>query len=132
MRSESAADAIRQVIAEWARASRNGDADTLSKLMTEDVVFLIAGQQTPMRGREAFMAAAQGMAGKIQINPSHDIKEIEVDGDLAYCWSTLTVTMTPSNGAPMKNAGNVLSIFKKQPNGKWALHRDANMLMRVE
>jgi len=42
------------------------------------------------------------------------------------------VTMTPSDGAPIKNTGNVLSIFKKQSNGKWALYRDANMLMRVE
>jgi ketosteroid isomerase-like protein len=46
-------------------------------------------------------------------------------------WTRLAVTVTPKDGgAPVKRAGNTLSILKKQ-NGAWALYRDANLLAVV-
>ena len=37
--------------------------------------------------------------------------------------------ITPLNGgAAARRSGSALSIFRKQPDGKWAIYRDANML----
>jgi uncharacterized protein (TIGR02246 family) len=124
--------AIRQLVATWIDATKAGDVDTVLNLMTDDVVFLIAGQP-PMIGKSAFAAAMQTQAGQPppQFEGQSEIQEIQVLGDWAYMWTKLKVVVTPPGGAPpITRAGHTLSILKKQ-NGKWLLHRDANMLVSV-
>ena len=122
--------AIRDLIATWLRASKGGDQETVLSLMSEDVVFLQAGQP-PMRGRSGF-AAAQKAMGDIDIDASSEIQEIRILGDWAYCWNRLTVVVSPRNGgASTKRAGDVLSLLQKQ-SGRWVIVRDANMLSRTE
>jgi uncharacterized protein (TIGR02246 family) len=120
---------IREVIATWMRASADGDLERVLSLMAEDVVFLVAGQP-PMRGREAFAAASRKMAGRVRFEGKSDIQEIHVAGDYAFCWSQLAVTATPAEGGDaMRRAGPVLSVFRKEPDGRWVLFRDANLLV---
>jgi uncharacterized protein (TIGR02246 family) len=126
MRSDE--QAIRDLIASWLSASKAGDTQKVLTLMAEDVVFLQPGQP-PMRGRSAFKAA-QDKIGKTDIDATADIQEIRVIGDWAYCWNYLAVVMTPRGGAPMKRAGNVLSVLQKQ-DGRWVIVRDANLLAAV-
>jgi uncharacterized protein (TIGR02246 family) len=122
--------AIRDLIATWLRASKARDKETVLGLMSEDVVFLQAGQP-PMRGRSGF-AAAQKAMGDIDIDASSEIQEVRILGDWAWCWNRLTVVVTPRNGgAPVKRVGDVLSVLQKQA-GRWVIVRDANMLSRVE
>ena len=119
---------IQQVISTWMRASADGDLDTVLTLMAEDVVFLLPGQP-PMRGREAFAAASRAMTRRVRIEGKPEIQEIHVAGDFAFCWNYLSITATPVNGgAPMRRAGNILSVFRREPDGRWVLFRDANML----
>lgn len=123
---------IRQLVATWMSATKAGDIDTVLGLMTEDVVFLVAGR-TPMQGREAYAAAARPQHG--QPSPKFDgtseIQEITVCGDVAYLWSHLTVMVTPpGSDQTITRAGNTLTIFKKQ-NGRWLLARDANLLVTI-
>ena len=63
---------------------------------------------------------------------SYDIREIKVLGDWAYLRNYITVTMTPPGGEPVRRAGYALSILRKQPDGKWVLARDANLVMKAE
>jgi uncharacterized protein (TIGR02246 family) len=86
---------IRDLIAEWLSATAAGDLSKILTLMSEDVVFLIAGQP-PMRGRDAFAAAFQAGLGKVRIEPKSTIQEIELAGNFAYCWNHLQVDITPS------------------------------------
>jgi uncharacterized protein (TIGR02246 family) len=96
--------------------------------MAEDVVFLIAGQP-PMRGRDAFAAAFQAGIGKVRIEPKSTIQEIEVAGNFAYCWNHLKVEITPlQGGLPMRRSGYTLTVLRKEPDGRWVVFRDANML----
>ena len=102
---------------------------TVLSLMADDVVFLVAGQP-PMRGKAAFASAQSGLT-EIDIDATSEIEEIRVFGDWAYIWTNLNLGMTPkSGGAPVKRAGNTLSILQKQ-NGAWLIFRDANMLAPV-
>jgi len=119
---------IRDLIDNWTRASAAGDISKILSLMDEDAVFLRA-EQPPMRGREAFAAQFQKAIEQVRIEAASDIKEIDVSGDMAYCWNELSVTMTPlKGGPPMRHTGPVLTIFRKKADGKWVLSRDANLL----
>lgn len=124
--------AIRDLTATWEKATAVDDYDTVARLMSEDATFLTAGNP-PMRGREAFMAAARSLKGKVRIEASGTFEEIQILGDWAYAWRTMRVTVTPSGGgAPMRRAGNTLSIFHREPDGRWVLTRGANLLAKVE
>jgi uncharacterized protein (TIGR02246 family) len=120
---------IRDLVSTWMKATQAGDTETVLTLMSDDVVFLIAGHP-PMMGKAAFAASARGQPGQPppKFEGTSEIQEIKVLGDWAFMWTKLTVVVTPPNGAKtMTRAGHTLSVLKKQ-NGKWLLARDANML----
>jgi ketosteroid isomerase-like protein len=69
------------------------------------------------------------MAGKVRFEGRPEIQEIHLAGDYAFCWNYLSVKMHPLDGsAPTHREGNVLSVFRKEPDGRWVLFRDANLL----
>lgn len=121
---------IRAVVAEWMAATARGDSQAVLELMTDDAVFLVAGQ--PPMDRGAFGSAASMPADQRPIFDSvSDIKEIYVEGNVAYMWSHLTVTVTPRRGGDsVKRAGHTLTIFRRI-GGRWLLARDANLLVKV-
>ena len=119
---------IRDLIDNWNRASAAGDISKILSLMDEDAVFLRA-QHPPMRGREAFAAQFMKAIEQVRIEATSDVQEIDVSGDMAYCWNELSVTLTPlKGGTPMRHTGPVLTIFRRKADGKWVLSRDANLL----
>ena len=150
MNEEQDKQAIREIIATFLRASAEGDIDRILGLMAEDVIFLVAGQP-PMR-RDAYAAAFRSMIGKVRIDGTSDVQEIHIAGDYAFCWNQLSVTITPVTADPpsrqtgpfrqefteslkekliMRRSGPVLSVFRREPDGRWVLFRDANMLTAV-
>ena len=122
--------AIRSVVAEWIDATQRGDIDAVLDLLTDDALFLVQGQ--PLMTRAMFEAASRAQASaKLRIEAKSQIQEVQVEGALAYLWSKLAVTVTPPGAAPMKREGHTLTVFRKV-NGRWLLHRDANLLARFE
>lgn len=121
---------IRQLVSTWMAASKAGDVETVLSLMSDDVVFLVAGR--PVMRKDDFAAAARAQAGcdAPQFDGNSEIQEIRILGDWAFLWTKLTVTVTPPGGASMVRAGHTLSILKKE-GGRWVLIRDANMLAPV-
>jgi uncharacterized protein (TIGR02246 family) len=120
---------IRNLVQTWLRASANNDLDVILGLIADDVIFLRQGQP-PMHGKQAFAEAFNAGAGKFKIEAVSEIEEIQIEGSLAYCLMHLNLTMTPVTigTPPMRLAGNILSVLRKQPNSKWMIYRDANML----
>ncbi len=118
--------AIRDVIATWLRATESGDSETVLSLVADDVVFLTPG--LPPFGKKEF-AAAQGELKRYRLETRSDIREVRVAGDWAFCWTELTVVMTPlGGGAGVRRHGNTLSIFQRLADKRWVLARDANLL----
>lgn len=119
---------IRQLVGTWLMATQAGDVEAVLALMSDDVMFMSAGQP-PMIGREAFARGLNKVLAENVIESTSEIAEIVVSGDLAYCRTKLTVTITSKHGQlPMLRNGDTLSILRKQADGKWRLTRDANML----
>ena len=121
--------AIRDLIALWHRATAAGDVDTVLDLMTDDVVFLVAGQP-PMQGRAAFERRLRGLLAQHRIESTHAVREVGVDGDLAYTWTDLAIRVMPHAGgaAPPARSGSTLSVLRRQADGRWRMVRDANLL----
>ena len=121
--------AIRELIKTWLSASKAGDTQKVLSLMADDVVFLVTGQPA-MRGKATFAASQNALTG-FSIDATSEVQEIKVLGEWAYCWTQLTVIITPrTGGTPVKRSGNTLSILHKQADG-WVIFRDANMLAVV-
>ncbi len=121
---------IRELVATWMSATKAGDIATVLSLMTDDVVFLVAGQE-PF-GKDHFAAAMKPVAGTSlpKIDGHSDIQEVQVSGNLAYMWSKLSVELTMPDGKVTERAGHTLSVFRKTT-GRWQLARDANLLSPV-
>lgn len=122
---------IRDLVAIWMSATRDGDVNTVLGLMTDDAVFLIPGR-APMT-RTDFAKAAEGQArGKAPRFDGHsEILEVQVMGDWAFMRSRLSVTATPPDGSPpTRREGHTLTLLRKD-GGRWKLARDANLLAPV-
>jgi uncharacterized protein (TIGR02246 family) len=118
--------AIRDIIATWLSASAAGDSEKVLSLMSDDVVFLVAGR--PPFGKQEF-AASQSSLATHRIEATSEVREVVVAGDLAFTRTQLTVTMTPTaGGKPLRRSGPTLSIFRRLGDGRWLLIRDANLL----
>jgi uncharacterized protein (TIGR02246 family) len=117
--------AIRELVDNWMTASRAGDTETVLSLMAEDVVFMVPGRE-PF-GKQTFAANSRNMDG-MRLEGKADIRELNVLGDWAYLRNFIDLTITPPGGQPMHRSGYTLTVLRKQPDGKWVLARDANLV----
>jgi uncharacterized protein (TIGR02246 family) len=128
MRSDE--QAIRDVHAMWIDAVNAGDVVRLLALMADDVVFLNSGRE-PV-GRDGFPAGFSDAHQQSRIRCISELEEVVVVGEVAYtlCRDSLSVT-SRAGGEAMDFAGHRITIYRKQPDGRWLLARDANTLASV-
>ncbi|MGE5089403.1 MAG: YybH family protein [Candidatus Levyibacteriota bacterium] len=122
---------IREVHSAWIGAVNNGDLIRLLELMTDDVVFLTPGQ-APF-GRDGFSANFSAAHQRLQIRCRSELEEVVVIGEVAYTRSRDAVSSTPrAGGEATQLAGHRLTVYRKQPDGRWLLARDAHTLSPME
>ena len=117
--------AIRALVETWMNATNAGDLATVLDLMTDDVLFLVSGQE-PF-GKEEFRARSQSLTG-VELDGRAEVREIEVHGDWAWIRNHIDVTMGPAGGEHQRRSGYTLTILKKGDDGRWRLFRDANLV----
>lgn len=117
--------AIRELVNEWLAATKEGDYKTVLSLMADDVIFMVPGRE-PF-GKDAFAAQSKQLKD-LTIEGKSDIQEIEVLGDRAWIRTHLVVKMTQPNGQTTERSGYTLSVLRKNPEGKWVIARDANLV----
>ena len=117
--------AIRELVDTWMKASRAGDTETVLGLMSDDVIFMVPGRE-PF-GKQTFAANSRSMDG-VQLEGSADIRELKVLGNWAYLRNFIEITITPPSGAQVRRSGFTLTILHKEPDGRWLLARDANLV----
>lgn len=119
--------AIRKMHSTWIDAVNAGDLVCLLSLMAEDVVFLGPGQ-APC-GRDGFSTHFRAAHKQARIHCISELKDVVIVGEVAYALSRDSLSVTPrAGGEAMQLAGHRMTIFRKQPDGRWLLARDANTL----
>ena len=120
--------AIRDLVRRWMTASKSGDLETVLTLMADDVIFMVAGRE-PF-GKAEFIAGSKQMKDA-HIEGTSDIKEIEVVGDWAWMRTKLDMRVSRPGGEAMEGSGYVLTVLRKEVDGRWVIYRDANLLRPV-
>jgi uncharacterized protein (TIGR02246 family) len=118
--------AIRKLVEDWLAASKTGDLETVLSLMADDVIFMVPGKE-PF-GKETFAANSKSMKD-YKVDGTSNIQEIKLLGDWGWMRNHLEITITQPDGNEIKKSGYVLSILRKESDGRWVLARDANLLI---
>jgi uncharacterized protein (TIGR02246 family) len=122
--------AIREVHSTWIDAVNAGDLVCLLSLMADDVVFLNPGQ-APF-GRDGFPAGFSAAHQQARINCISELEDVVVVGEVAYTLSRDSLSVTPrATGEGTQLAGHRIAVYRKQPDGRWLLARDAHTLSPV-
>lgn len=119
--------ALREVHTTWIDAVNAGDLGRLLTLITDDVVFINPGQAPS--GRREFSANFVTAHQQIRVHCVSELEEVVVVGEVAYTRSRDTLSVSPrAGGEETKLAGHRITIYRKQPDGRWLLARDAHTL----
>jgi len=131
--------AIRQVHSAWIDAVNAGDLGRLLALMADDCLFLSPGQ-API-GRDGFSAGFSAAHRQARIHCVSELQDIVVVGEVAYTVSRDWLSVTPragreaggetGGGEAIQLAGHRITVYRKQPDGRWLLARDAHTLSPV-
>ena len=123
--------AIREVHATWIDAVNTGDLVCLLSLMSDDVMFLNPGQ-APF-GRDGFPAGFSAAHQQYRIRCISELEEVVVVGEVAYTLSRDSLSVTArATGEATQLAGHRITVYRKQPDGRWLLARDAHTLSPVQ
>jgi len=119
--------AIREVHAAWIDAVNTGDLARLLSLMADDVVFLNPGR--PPFGRDGFPAGFSTAHQQSRIRCISELEEVAVVREIAYTLCRDSLSVTPrAGGATTELTGHRITIYRRQPDGRWLLARDAHTL----
>ena len=126
--------AVRAVHSAWVEAVDAADLDRLLGLMADDCVFLNPGRE-PL-GREEFSAVFAAAHREARIRCTSELQEVVVvAGEVAYARARDSVCVTPRGGGrspeATRLAGHRLTVYRKHPDGRWLLARDAHTLSPV-
>ena len=123
--------AIREMHSAWIDAVNAGDLARLLVLMTDDVVFLNPGDEC--LGRDGFSTKFSAAHQQLRICCVSELEEVVVVGEVAYTRSRDSLSVSPlAGGEESRLAGDRMTIYRKQPDGRWLLARDANVLSPVQ
>jgi uncharacterized protein (TIGR02246 family) len=118
---------IHELHSTWIHAVNAGDLDRLLSLVADDVVFLNPGR-APL-GRDGFLSACSAAHQQLRLHCESELEEVVVVGEVAYTRSRDVLVVTPrAGGETTRLAGYRITIYRKQPGGRWRLARDVHTL----
>lgn len=138
----SAADIARTHIAEAQKAINAGNAQyvslwqkglahSFSLLYTEDAVS-VNGDGTITRGRAAIEAARIALMQQVQLQTGTIVTEdLVVVDDLAYEMGNYSFTLKAPDKPATIQVGRYLTIWQRQPDGKWLIKTDSGLVNRI-
>ena len=123
--------AIRELHLTWVNAANARDLVRLLTMMADDVVFLISGR-APF-GRDGFSDVFSAAHKQARISCSSELEEVVVVGEVSYTRARDSLSVIPiAGGEAQQLAGHRITVWRKQPDGRWLLARDAALLSPVE
>ena len=118
--------AIRATDAITLKAAQEKDADAAAANYAEDATWLPPNAPV-VKGRDGIRAGWAQMVTLPGFTIDWQITNLEVarSGDLAYTVYAYQMSFTGPNGAPVKDHGKDLAVWKKQADGSWKMQAEA-------
>ena len=111
--------------ANYVRVINSNDIDSLASMLTDDAVFLAAGEK-PMVGKAAVRAWVDGYYKAFHTTWDKPVQELVVSGDYAFERYSYTSTDTPvGGGKPIVDTGWGFVVYRRDADGAWRVARDA-------
>jgi uncharacterized protein (TIGR02246 family) len=119
--------AVREADAAWSEAVAAKDVEGYSSFLAEDALELLPN--VPMlAGKESIRKSASEMMATPGFAMSWQPTKAEASrgGDLAYTVGTYQFTLNDPKGRPVTDRGKYMTVWKKQPDGKWKAVADTH------
>lgn len=123
--SAAADSAAHAAHANYVRVINSNNIDSLTSMLTDDVVFLAANAK-PMVGKAAVREWVDGYYKTFKTVWDKPVQEFVVAGDYAFERYSYTSTDTPvGGGKAIVDTGWGLVIYHREADGVWRVARDA-------
>lgn len=116
-----AREAIAEEYKAFEAAFYRGEADTISRMYTEDAELLFP-EAPIVSGREAIAQVWKSIVGPGGNTVLVNTGEVQEGGD-DWAYEVGTFSANAPDGKVL-NAGKYIVIWKRQPTGGWKIHRD--------
>ncbi len=121
---------IRALHERWIAAVNAGDLPFLLTVLADDAVLMNPGG--PAIDRDGFAVNFRSSLEQLHLHCASEPLEIVVSGDLAYTRCRDSLSVTPrAGGAESRFAGDRLTIWRREVDGRWRLARDAHTLAPI-
>jgi ketosteroid isomerase-like protein len=121
----SAEAQIRQALADWVKATNEGDRQRANSIWAKDLIGWYPGQPDDTYEKEMQAAARPQSGKKPRTTTAVTINEVLVSSDMAVVRDTWTFTQEGS-GASDANSPDVIrsfEVWRKQADGSWKIAR---------
>lgn len=115
----SPADAIHQLDAEFMKAASAKNAASLVKAFYAPDAVLMPPNHPIVEGRANIQRFLQGLIDSGLTSIKIETTTIAGVGDLAYGRGRYSLTISPSSGAPVQDAGKFVVVYRRQASGAW-------------
>jgi ketosteroid isomerase-like protein len=118
-RPAGAADAIRQLDAEFMKAADARNAAALVKAFYDPRAVLMPPNHAAVEGRADIQNFLQGLMDSGLASIKLETTTTASAGDLAYGRGRYTLTLSPPGGSPVEDVGKYVVVYRRQPSGGW-------------
>jgi uncharacterized protein (TIGR02246 family) len=109
----------------FVNAMLKGDAAAAVGASYADDAVVMMSNMPKMTGKDAIQGLFTGLLAEMTPKAmSFHTDEVMVTGDLAIETGAYQMTLQPKKGPEMKDEGKYLTVWKKQPDGRWRIIRD--------
>lgn len=116
---------INEIYGQYASSLKSGDVDRWIALWSNEGVQMPPGSP-PIIGTEEIGAGTLAFLDAFTVDSFEIyIDEVQLAGDLAFARGTYSGVYTPKDGGEgFAEDGKYLTVFQRQPDGSWKIHRD--------
>lgn len=112
--------ALRDLENDWSKVAAAKDLDRFLGFYADDAS-VFEPNQPVKTGKEAIRADLTKFLATPGLTMNFQTVKVEVarSGDIAYTYGTYTSSKTGPKGKPVEDKGKYVTVYKKQPDGKW-------------